>query len=172
MRYLLTTCLTLALALSGTAQDQDKDLEKAPLDDQFLLKAASANHAVIKLTDLVESRSENEKVEAFARKVQADHKVAADKLGRIAQERKLGVVAGLEKDLQQEMDRVSDLKGPEFDQAFLDTFIRWHEKCLQMCKGQTTGGQEVPTVAFAKECSTMIEDHLTKAKELRKSLGN
>lgn len=175
MLYRMTTCLALAFALTlgfGPAAAQEKEVQKAGPEDQFLLKAARANNAVVRMAELVEARSENPKVEEFARLVLADHKKAGDKLGEIAKRRNVGVAAGLEQPTKDEVDRLSKLKGPEFDKAFLDAFIRGHEACLKHCDEVATAGKEETTLGFGKECKAMIERHLKQAKELRQGLGN
>jgi len=175
MLYRMTTCLALAFALTlgfGPAAAQEKEVQKAGPEDQFLIKAAMANNAVTRMAELVESRSENPKVEEFARLVLADHKKAGEKLGEIVKRRNVGVAAGLEQPTRDEIDRLSKLKGAEFDKAFLDAFIRGHEACLKHCDTVTTEGKEEATVGFAKESKTAIERHLKMAKELRQGLGN
>jgi putative membrane protein len=175
MLYRTTTCLALSFAVAltfGPAAAQEKEVQKAGPEDQFLIKAAMANNAVVRMAELVETRSENPKVEEFARLVLADHKRAGDKLGEIAKKRNVGVAAGLEQPTRDEIDRLSKLKGADFDKAFLDSFIKGHEACLKHCDEVATTGKEETTVGFGKECKTMIEKHLKQAKELRQGLGN
>lgn len=170
---LLTLSLMLAFASSGLAlaEEKTKETDKLPLDDQFIIKSLVANNAVLRLAELVEPRSENVKVEAFAKDVIAEHKKVSEKLGKLVTDRKIAVVAGLEKELRDEVEALSKLKGEDFDKAYLDSFIRGHEKCLAMCKGQATDGKDVALIAMAKECHPTLEGHLKKAKELRASLA-
>ena len=169
---LFTLTLGIALSTSGMAlaDEKGKETDKLPLDDQFIMKAVVSNNAVLRLAELVESRSENPKVEMFASDIIAEHKKASDLIGKLVTDRKLAVVAGVEKELREEVERLSSLKGNEFDQAYLDNFIRHHEQCLERCKGQTVAGKEAQLVNFARECKTTLEDHLKRAREIRNSL--
>jgi len=155
---------------ASAAQVQVKVPENLPVDDQFIIKALVANNAVIRLAELVESRSDNVKVEAFAKDIITDHKKISDKIGKLVTDRKIAVVAGVEKELRDEVERLGKLKGNEFDREYLDGFIKTHDHCLAMCKGQMKTGKEDVCSAFAKECQPTLEEHLRRARELRASL--
>jgi len=170
---LLALSLVMALATTGLSRSDDKVKEtadKLPVDDQFIMKALVGNNAVLRLAELVEARSENPKVEAFAKEVIFDHRKVSEKLGKVVADRKIAIVAGFEKELRDEVERISKLKGNDFDVAYLDGFIKHHEMCMAMCKNQRDGGKDEALTTLANECHPVLEVHLKKAKELRASL--
>jgi putative membrane protein len=161
--------LVPSLALVTLAEEPKDRTRELPSEDQFLTKALVNNNAVIRMAELVESRSENADVEAFAKEVIEAHKKTSDELGKMVKDRKVAVVAGLEKDLRDKVEELSKLKGKEFDRAYLDHFIRHHEQCVAMCKDQAS--TDKPLATFAKDCKTKLESHLKRARELRDSLS-
>jgi putative membrane protein len=168
----LTLACLFAVAAFVQAEDRKADTtDKLPLDDQYVIKAVVFNNATIQTAKLVESRSENEAVKAFAKQVIEDHNKASEELGRVIKDRKLSVVAGLEKETREEIDRLSKLKGAEFDREYLANFIKCHEKCLSMCKSQVSSGKEEAASKYAKDCCTKLEEHLKKAKELKEKVS-
>jgi putative membrane protein len=160
----------LAMGSLVRAEDTPDKVKDLPLDDQYIVKALVANNAVIQKAKLVEGRSESEALKAFAKQIIEDHEKVNEKIGDLVKERKLSVVAGLEKEVREEIDRLKELKGAEFDRAYLTSFITGHEKCVRMCKAQVDGGKEEGLKTFAKDCCNKMEEHLKQAKELKEKL--
>src|SRR5262245_9714777 len=104
-----TIALVLGVIATTPALAQNK------LDNDFLIQAVTSAHADMKYSELADSRSSNDKVKAFAKKIVKDHKDQMQNLDRFVSDRKLAIVAGLEKDARDEADRLGKLDGAAFD---------------------------------------------------------
>jgi len=140
-----------------------------PLDNDFLVKAATANNAEIEVGKLAERRASSNEVKDYANMLVKDHKTANDKLGGLIKTRKVGVVAGFEKETRDEINRLSNLNGKDFDRAFLDHMIQDHKKAISIFENQAKNGKEEDIRAYAKEMLPDLQKHLKKAEELAKS---
>jgi putative membrane protein len=171
MKFLLGSAAFLFMVVGTRAENQADKGNPLLVDDQFLIQALEGHNNSTRILDLVDSRSQNAKVREFAKTVLDEHKKLGMKLATAAKERKLTIVALPNKQAQEEYDRLSKEKGPEFDKDFLATFIRGHDKALALCEHQISAGKEQPLTTCAKECTTALKDHLKRAKDLQTEIN-
>lgn len=133
-------------------------------DIEFLTKAAACGHAEVKYSELAKDQAESEKVKEFAQRMIEDHKKANNQLSEYARGLKTAVVAGLEKDKQDIYDRLSRLKGAEFDRAYMQQMIEDHEKAIQLFETQAKVGQHEGLKTFASETTPKLKKHLEHAR--------
>lgn len=166
-------CMFLsALVVSGFAIGARGD-EKTdrPLDNEFLIKVASCSNAGIQISKLANKRSESTEVKEFATTMVKDHQAAYDQLAELLKNRKVGVLAGLEKETREEITRLGKLEGADFDRAYVKCAITEHKKAIAMFEGQVKNGKEEDIRGYAKENLPMLRKHLTHAEELAKTLA-
>jgi len=137
-----------------------------PLDKDFLVKVASCNNAEIEIAKVAEKRASAPAVRDFATTIVKDHQTAFSKLGDLMKNRKVGVVAGLEKATRDEIARLKNLEGAAFDREFLDHMIKEHKKAIRMFEHQAKSGQEADVRDYAKGLLPDLQKHLKRAEEL------
>ena len=150
----------LAVGLGPASADQPRELDK-----EFLIKAAALSNAEVEYAKLAESRAADESVKELARRVRQDHEKANTELAKHAQNQKLAVLAGLEKDKRETHTRLSKLKGGEFDRAFARQMVEDHEYAVKLFEAQASGGQDQDLVKFAKDMLPTLRVHLKSARE-------
>ena len=91
---LLSVSVVCWLAAKSARGD---DSAKLPVDNDFLVKAATCNHAVIAISKMAETHGSPE-VKAFAGQLGKDHQAAYEKLAELLKTRKMGVVSGTKRD--------------------------------------------------------------------------
>jgi putative membrane protein len=165
-RFSFLPAFAIVCIVSAGAHGGDK-----PLDKDFLVKAATCNHAEIEVTKLADRRSNSSDVKDLALVIQKEHKAAYEKLGELLKTRKVGVVAGLEKDARAEIKRLGALEGAEFDREFLLHMIREHKTAISIFENQAKNGQEADIRDYAKDHLPDLRKHLKKAEELAKTAG-
>jgi putative membrane protein len=169
-RLMILSPLVLAGVLSTANAENKSTTVKPVLDRDFLVKTTTTVHADMQYSDLVEKRSNNDKVKEFARKLLKAHKQMGDDLAKLAQDQKLAIVAGTEKETRDEIDRLSKLKGDEFDRAYLKRIVDDHERAVQMYEGQVKSGKNERMSTFAKDTLPMLQRHLKEARTLYDSV--
>jgi putative membrane protein len=160
----------VVLAWMGTALSAGEKTT-GPLDDDFLTKVATCNQAEVEFSKLADKRAGSERVKEFAATLIKDHQMLNDKVAELLKTRKVGVVAGTEKDTRDEVKRLSKLEGQEFDRAFIDRIAADHKKAITMFEEQVKNGKAADITTFAREHLPHLRKHLAKAETHSKSDG-
>jgi putative membrane protein len=159
----------LVYVLIGGSQAGEKTAR--PLDKDFLIKVASAHNAEIEISKLADKHAGSADVKDFANMLVKEHKSAYDQMGELLKNRKIGVVAGLEKETRDELKRLGKLEGAEFDREYLNCMIREHKTAIGIFENQAKNGQEADIRGYAQEMLPDLRKHLKKAEELAKKSG-
>jgi len=152
--------------VAGTRGD---DLSKLPLDNDFLIKMATSNNAVISISKIGETQGSAD-VKAFASQLVKDHQASYDKIAELLKSRKIGVVAGTEAETKAEIKRLGELKGSDFDKEYLTWVIKEHKTNLPIFENQSKQGKDADITAYAKDNLDTSRKHLQKAEELAKTI--
>jgi putative membrane protein len=181
MIRVLGTTLVLALCVSLVGaqekrEDNKRPIEKkefdkeTPLDKDFLVAIHSCCNFMDRTLALVEKRASSDKVKDFAKKMKEDHDKLSKDLGTTIKDKKLAVVAGLDKEKNEKITALGKLEKSEFDTAFLKQVVEGHEKVIKMADHQVAKGTDKDITKFAKDMLPTLKDHLKKAKELQKDI--
>jgi putative membrane protein len=139
----------------------------APKDDKdFVVKAFTCGHNDLRLSELADKHSKNDKVKDFAKKMVSGFNQFNDKLSKMASDQKIAVVAAPEKDDKELFDRLSKLDGADFDKEYMKAMVAGHEKLIQLCETQEKQGKDANLTTFVKTMLPYARDHLTEAKNL------
>jgi putative membrane protein len=174
-RFMFAAALLILLPLGVHAARQGVVERTSPsrepaTDQEFLVKAISANLAEINFAEKALKESDNKDVRAFARQMVDDHTRAKDSLMRVAKSMRVAVVEGTEKDVRDEMSRLSKLRKGDFDREYMSCMVKNHEKVAKMCKTWSTKATDSELREAAGKIATTAEDHLKKAREIRDKL--
>jgi putative membrane protein len=141
-----------------------------PLDNDFVIKTSSCEHACVEMAKMGEKQANSPKVKEFAARLAKDHQGCYDKLSEVIKNKKIVVVAGFEKDTKSEMDRISKLSGPDFDREFLKWVIASHKDAVARFEAQANNGKDADIAKFAKDTLSGIRAYLKEAEELANSI--
>jgi putative membrane protein len=147
------------------------DPVKLPLDNDFLVKTATCNHAVIVISKMAETQGSPE-VKAFAAHLRTDHQASYDRLADLLKTRKVGVLSGTEADTKATIKRLGDLKGTDFDREYLTWVIKEHRLAIPTLENQVKQGNDADVRAFAKGNLDPSRKHLQKAEEMAKTISS
>ena len=78
----VVTLMSMSLVCWLVAGARGDDPVKMPLDNEFLIKAATCNHAVIAISKMAEAQGEPD-VKAFASLLVKDHQASYEKLAEL-----------------------------------------------------------------------------------------
>jgi putative membrane protein len=127
----------------------------------------------IELGKLASERASNAEVKEFGSMMVQDHTKAGTELKQIASR------ANVELDTQEarsevrdEVKRLSDLNGREFDREYIDLMVKDHEKAAEALQDQAQNAEHPGVKQWAASTLPRIKSHLERAQQLQKQLQN
>jgi putative membrane protein len=165
MRYLAAIGLFLILAFQSNGGDKT-----AARPNDFLIKAAACNHAMVEYGKLAESRAASSDVKAFASDLVKGHQTANQQVAELLKTRKLAVVAGAEEETRNELKRLGGLEGAAFDRAFLKRVIDDHDRAIVLFDKQAKLGEAADVRNFASDTLPALRKHRDRAQEWEKTV--
>ena len=159
----------LALAASGV-------YAQAPNDAQIAAIVVTANQVDIDAGELAKSRSNNKEVKEFAQRMITDHsgvnKAATDLVTRLkVKPQENPTSASLKKGGGDTLSRLKGLKGAEFDKAYVDNEVTYHQAVLDAIdKTLIPNAKNEELKALLVKVRPAFVAHLEHAKHLQSTL--
>lgn len=172
--FLVTSSLSLAAASSSTADTrttvaaQNRALAEhsqlARSDRHFVEKVAQIGLDEVSISQIAVERASREEVRAFARDLINDHEKANADLSLLASNKGL-VLPVAEKD---NLNHWAKKTGKDFDEDYLEKIISGHKDVVDMMESRATKAEDSDVAAYARNHLASMQEHLRKAKELKK----
>ena len=167
----LKHCLSILLVAPAIALAQGK-----PSDPQIAHIVVTANQIDVDAGKLAASRSQNKEVKAFAKQMVTDHTAVNKQAAALA--KKLGVTPedndtskSLKQGAAQTATKLKGLKGAEFDRAYADNEVAYHQAVLDAIdKVLIPSAQNEELKGLITKVRPAIQAHLDHAKHLQASL--
>ena len=156
-------------------------------DHAFVEKMAQANIAEVKLGQLAAERASNAQVKTFGRRMATDHQKANTELKQVASKMAVQLPADTDAKHQELYDRLSKLKGAEFDREFMKAMVDGHQEVAQELERHadnsarpgdrsvgTSGDASQATAsvnAWASKTLPDVRQHLEQAKQIDQKLS-
>ena len=141
-------------------------------DTSSIRQVIRGNFREVALGRLGESRASNSEVKEFAKRMVSDHNDMNDKWSELARNNKMKIdVADIRQAGDASTERLQDLSGTAFDQAYMGEMIRQHEQDLATLQriGSSAGSSELRALATAGATST--REHFTLAQQVGGRIG-
>ena len=150
---------------------------KGPSDPQIAHIVVTANQIDIDAGKIAKSKSKSKEVQAFAQQMITDHGAVNKQAGALA--KKLGVKPedndtskSLKKGAQQNVANLKKLSGTQFDKAYVDHEVDYHQQVLDAIdKVLVPSAQNAELKALIEKVRPAIQAHLDHAKHLQADLG-
>lgn len=164
--------LSIVLLAPALALAQGK-----PSDPQIAHIVVTANQIDIDAGKLAKSHSKNKEVQAFAQQMITDH--GAVNKQAVALAKKLGVKPedndtskALKQGAQENLASLKKLKGAQFDKAYIDHEVTYHEQVLDAIdKLLVPNAQNAELKGLIEKVRPAIQAHLDHAKHVQADLG-
>lgn len=140
-------------------------------DQTFAEEAARGGLAEVKLGKLAMDQGSSEAVKSFGTRMVAEHTRAGDNLKEAAAQERITLPTDLSLKDQATYDKLSKLRGDEFDRAYALDMVKDHQQDLQAFQREANHGNDDVLRNFASRTVTMIQQHLDQAKELLKTVS-
>jgi putative membrane protein len=140
-------------------------------DAQFAMQAAQGGLAEVQTARLALTKTRNATVQAFARRMIADHTPNNAQLASIMRSEGLTVPTTVDPNSQKMMARLQALSGRAFNRAYLAGQVRSHQQMQILMQSEINGGKDARLKAFARTTLPVVNMHLSMAKADVSKLG-
>jgi len=134
------------------------------MDENFAMKAADGGMTEVELGKIAEKNGEKQMVKDFGAKMVSDHSKANDKLKAIAGKKGMTLPAKLSAKHQATVDKLSKLKGAEFDSAYMAEMLKDHETDVEEFSKAEKEVKDPDLKQFAAETLPVVKSHLQMLK--------
>lgn len=139
----------------------------APVADQaFVRTILESDAAEVQLGQLAQEKSQSEDVKQFGQKMVENRKRLDDQLAPLAKELQVSEPKGPNKKDKQELAKLQSLSGPEFDQEYIRTVEKAHEKDVKNFKSEAQSAQDPNVQRAAQLDEPVIEQHLQAIQQI------
>lgn len=166
--------LTVALGIACLATTRAD--AQAPTDPQIAMIAVTADNVDIDAGKLASQKASNPKVKDFAQMMVRDHTSVNKKATALV--KKLNVTPeesdtsrSLKSDGDKNLAKLRGLSGAEFDKAYIDNEVTYHEAVIKAVTNTLIPNAKNPELKkLLESAGPIFTSHLNHAKELQSSL--
>lgn len=172
MRALQFAASLAAVSVFATASAQDK----GPTDPQIAGIVVAANKIDVDAGEIAKSHSNNKEVQQFAQQMITDHTAVNKQAGALAKKLNLkpaesDTSKSLKSAAKENEARLKKLKGAEFDKAYVDHEVDYHQQVLDAIdKVLIPNAKNAELKGLIQQVRPAIATHLEHARHLQASL--
>src|SRR3954447_5493984 len=176
------TAIALALASPAFAQQapagtapghmaaQGQNQKLSAKDKSFAQEAAMGGMAEVELGNLAQQNAQNDDVKQFGARMVQDHTAANQQLMQILAAKDFSVPQQLDEKHRRTLDKLSKMRGSEFDRAYMRDMVQDHEKDVKQFRQESQKASDPDIKGFAQQTLPVLEQHLKIAHDTSKSL--
>ena len=171
MKNASITVFAIAALAAGAAYAQN------PSDPQIAGIVVTANQIDIDAGKLAKSHTKNKEVQGFANQMIKDHTAVNKQAVALAKKLKVkpaasDTQASLKKGASENMSNLKKLKGKQFDKAYIDHEVDYHQAVLDAIdKTLIPSAQNAELKGLIEKVRPAIAAHLDHAKMIQSKLG-
>jgi putative membrane protein len=156
--------LAIAVALLGQSYAALGGTGEITTDEAFVGRALAQGLFEVKLSERAAEKAANADVRKFAQQMVNEHKKCNQRLMKLADGMKLGVVQGLDKDSKEKLARLGRLEGAPFDREYMQQQVKAHERAIKMFESRAKATTNAPVKTFINETLPHLREHLKEAR--------
>jgi putative membrane protein len=153
--------------MATPGQAQKKLSEK---DKSFAKEAAMGGMAEVELGRLAQQNAQNDDVKQFGARMVQDHSDANQKLMTILAAKDFSVPQQLDEKHRKTMEKLSKMRGGEFDRAYMHEMVEDHDKDVKKFRQEAQHATDADLKTFAQNTLPVLEQHQKMAHDISKSL--
>ena len=150
----------------------DQGSKAADLDTIFLKATAVDNTYEIQLSQLAESKAQDDKVKQLAQMLVRDHTQAKQQLDQVAQKKQVQLPTDLPELKKEEMQIFQGLQGSEFDPAYLSCMKVGHAKSVAAYSEKAKKAKDQDVKQFAAAILPKLQEHKQHVKAMTGGIGD
>ncbi len=133
-------------------------------EKQLLQKVADADKAEIEMGQLAQSNAASPKVKDFGQKLVDDHTQNSQQVQQLAQQKGVQLQDQEKPDEQSMKTKMENMKGAQFDKAFMQHEKDGHAKLLKELQSQQDQVQDPDLKSLISQTITSVQQHLDAAQ--------
>jgi putative membrane protein len=149
---------------AGTTGANGASAKLSDSEKQLLQKVNDADKAEIEMGQLAQNNASSAKVKDLGQKLVDDHTQNKQQLEQIAQQKGVQLQDEAKPDEQSSKSKFENMKGAQFDKAFLQHERDDHAKLLQELKQQQDQIQDPDVKSFISQTIAAVQQHLDAAQ--------
>jgi len=149
---------------TGATQGSSTSAKLSDNEKQLLQQVADANKAEIEMGQLAQSNGSSDKVKQLGQKLVDDHTQNNQQLQQIAQQKGVQLQDEEKSPEQSTKAKFENMKGAQFDKAFLQHERDDHAKLLQQLQQQQDQVQDPDVKSFISQTITAVQQHLQETQ--------
>src|SRR3954454_8489196 len=153
-----------------TAAGQRQQQKLSEKDKSFATEAAMGGMPELELGNLAQQNAQNDDVKQFGARMVQDHTAANQQLTPILQAKDIPAPTQLDATHRRTMDKLSKIRGAEFDRAYMREMVEDHDKDVKKFRQEAEHGSDADLKTFAQNTLPVLEQHQKMAHEISKSL--
>ena len=167
----VTFCLALFVATAFGAEQKGGTDNVAKEDADFVKEAASGGMMEVQLGKTAQEKSAKSQVKEFGRRMQTDHTKANNELKKLAAKKKITLPNELESKHKSIVDKITKLKGDEFDREYMSTMVDDHKEDIEKFQKEADNGKDADVKKFAQDHLPILKKHLALAEQTQKQIS-
>ncbi|MBA3318081.1 MAG: DUF4142 domain-containing protein [Gemmatimonadales bacterium] len=144
----------------------------AAADTAYIRQTIRGNFFEVGLGRVADSRAQDSGVKQFAERMISEHNSMNQQWAALAKTNRMATnVFDVGPSEQQTIDRLEDLDGTAFDQAYMAEMIRHHEQDLAAFQRMGSSASSTGVRQLANSGAPRIQEHLTLARQIGSRIG-
>ena len=159
------------IASTTLPDSKDKTDKEAKLATEIFIRSADQiNLTDMKLGKVAEDHATSDAVKKFGGRAVRDHALMNKELREITSKKAVKLAEALDQQHQDALDKLSKLKGSEFDRAYTKDMVSDHEKAIEQFEIEIKKGRDSDVKAWAEKWLPTLREHLKLAREAVKDV--
>jgi putative membrane protein len=140
-------------------------------DLAFMNDAAPGGMAEVEMGRMAVEQAASSEVKQFGQRMVDDHSKAGEELKQLAQQKKVMLPAETTPKQKETMDKLSKLKGMDFDREYVKGMVADHEKDVAAFEAVAKNGTDADVKAFAAKTLPTLKEHLQMIQTIAAKMG-
>ena len=128
-------------------------------DQAFIRQMLESDAVEVQLGQMAQEKSQSDDVKQFAEKMVENRKRLDDQLAPLAKRLDVSQPKGPDKKMKQEIAKLQTLSGQQFDEEYIRTIAKGHEKDVKNFKQAADASQDPSVQRTAQADAPIIEQH-------------
>ncbi len=142
----------------------DTKMDNKKIDATYVVNASDDGMFEVQAAQLAKTNASSEKVKELANMMATDHAKANAELKSTAAKKSITVAAKLGANNQKKFDKLTKLKGAEFDKEYADMMVTAHKNAIDLFQKEADNGTDADLKAWAAGKIATLKHHLEMAQ--------
>ena len=135
-------------------------------DKGFVQEAASGGKMEVQLGQYASRHALSPDVQKFGERMVNDHTRVNTQLEKVAERESIELPGEPNAKHAETVQRLTSLKGAEFDRAYMKTMVEDHEEDVAKFRGVASSAESKQVKEFAQKTLPTLQEHLKMAKDI------